>query len=209
MIQINIGEINSAQLDFLKELENIGAANAATALSRMLNQPIDLRVPNAWFCPLSQIASVLGDPEQIMVGSLVQMHGDISGAILFMQTIEDAESMANVLLNTLGECETPSEFPSELQQSALLELANILCGSYINAVAALTDLYVNCSVPGLVIDMAGAMMNLPALMYGASGDMILILETIFVEKDRYLSGRFFLMPDMESHLLLMQKMGLA
>lgn len=175
----------------------------------MLNEPIDLRVPNAWFCALSDIGSVLGDPERIMAGSLVRMHGDITGAILFMQTVEDAENLADLLLRPLGEYEAGAEFPSEMQQSALVEAANILCGSYVNAVAELTGLFINCSVPGLVIDMAGALMNLPALMYGAYGDMILILETVFVEKGRYLSGRFFLMPDDASHQLLMRKMGLA
>jgi len=210
VIHIQLGEINTMQLDFLKELENIGAANAATSLSRMLDHPIDLRVPNAWLCSLPEMSSLLGDPEQIMVGSLVEMHGDISGAILFMQAIEDAECLSNILLHTMcGECEPAGEFPSELQQSALLEVANILCGSYINAVAGLTELCINCSVPSLVIDMAGALMSLPASMYGAYGDTVLILETVFVDKDKYLSGRFFLMPDIESHRLLMQKMGLA
>ncbi|HWR22105.1 MAG TPA: chemotaxis protein CheC, partial [Feifaniaceae bacterium] len=206
---IKPGEMNEIQLDFLKELENIGAANAATALAGMLNRPIDIRVPNAWFCSIEGMGTLLGDAEQIMTGSLVEMSGDITGAILFVQPLEDSIVMSDMLVEMLGvENDKSIPFPSDLQHSALTEIANILCGSYINAVASLTGLYINCSVPGLVIDMAGALMNLPAVMYGASGDTILMLETVLVDSDKYVSGRFFLMPDIESQTLMMQKMGL-
>lgn len=210
MVIIKPGEMNDIQLDFLKELENIGAANAATALAGMLNRPIDIRVPKAWFCSLEEMGTLLGDAEQIMTGSLVEMSGDINGAILFVQPLEDSIVMSDILIGMLGmEADSTAPFPSDLQHSALMEIANILCGSYINAIASLTGLYINCSVPGLVIDMAGALMNLPAVMYGASGDTILMLETVLVDFDKYMSGRFFLMPDIESQTLMMQKMGLA
>lgn len=209
VVFIKPGEINEIQLDFLKELENIGAANAATALAGMLNRPIDIRVPKAWFCSLEDMGTLLGDAEQIMTGSLVEMSGDITGAILFVQPLEDSIAMSDMLIEMLGvENDKNIPFPSDLQHSALMEIANILCCSYINAIASLTDLYINSSVPGLVIDMAGALMNLPAVMYGASGDTILMLETVLVDFDKYVSGRFFLMPDIESQTLMMRKMGL-
>lgn len=176
----------------------------------MLNRPMDLRVPKAWFCSLEDMGTLMGDAEQIMTGSLVEMSGDMNGAILFVQPLEDAIFMSNMLIELLGvENDTTIPFPSELQHSALMEIANILCCSYINAIASLTGLSINSSVPGLVIDMAGALMNLPAAMYGAFGDTVLMLETVLVDADKYMSGRFFLMPDVESQILMMQKMGLA
>ncbi len=210
VVSIRPETVNEIQLDFLKELENIGAANAATALASMLNRPMDIRVPKAWFCSLEDMGTLMGDAEQIMTGSLVEMNGDINGAILFVQPLEDAIFMSNMLISLLGvENDNTIPFPSELQHSALMEIANILCCSYINAIASLTGLSINSSVPGLVIDMAGALMNLPAAMYGAFGDTVLMLETVLVDADKYMSGRFFLMPDVESQTLMIQKMGLA
>ena len=210
VVSIRPETVNEIQLDFLKELENIGAANAATALASMLNRPMDIRVPKAWFCSLEDMGTLMGDAEQIMTGSLVEMSGDINGAILFVQPLEDAIFMSNMLIELLGvENDKTIPFPSELQHSALMEIANILCCSYINAIASLTGLSINSSVPRLVIDMAGALMNLPAAMYGAFGDTVLMLETVLVDADKYMSGRFFLMPDVESQTLMIQKMGLA
>ena len=210
VVSIRPETVNEIQLDFLKELENIGAANAATALASMLNRPMDIRVPKAWFCSLEDMGTLMGDAEQIMTGSLVEMSGDINGAILFVQPLEDAIFMSNMLIELLGvENDKTIPFPSELQHSALMEIANILCCSYINAIASLTGLSINSSVPGLVIDMAGALMILPAARYGAFGDTVLMLETVLVDADKYMSGRFFLMPDVESQTLMLQKMGLA
>lgn len=210
MVVIHIGGLNAIQMDFLRELENIGAGNAATALANMLDRQIGLNVPNACFCDFSKMHEVLGGAEQLVTGSLVEMCGDLRGAILFVQTLNDSRKLSKALLYTMGveESDEP-EFPSEMQRSALMEIANILCGAYVNAIASLTDLYINCSVPGFAIDMAGAMMNLPAAMYGTFGDTVLLLETVFVDHDEYISGHFFLIPDIESHDLLMQKMGIA
>jgi chemotaxis protein CheC len=90
-----------------------------------------------------------------------------------------------------------------------MELANILCGAYINAISELTELTINCSVPNLVIDMAAAIMNLPAAVYGQYGDSVLLLETEFTDDSRKITGHFILIPDVESHRILMQKMGIA
>jgi len=85
----------------------------------------------------------------------------------------------------------------------------LLTGSYITAISALTDFYINCSVPKMVIDMAGAVMNLPATAYGEYGDIVLFLETEYIDDNRSFTGHFFLIPDLESYQNLLQKMGIA
>lgn len=204
------GEWNALQLDFLKELENIGASNAATSLAQLLGRPIDLKVPSAEFYSLDQVSARLGGPETLMAGSLVEMSGGLQGAILFLQPLEDARFLAEALLRAQDVAHGDhNPFPTPMQQSALREVANILCGSYMNAVAALTDLTIRCAVPEFVIDMAGALMNLPAVMYGTAGDMVLMLETVLTDCDQVMTGIFFLMPDMGSQELLMRRMGLV
>jgi len=98
---------------------------------------------------------------------------------------------------------------SEMQISALREVANILIGSYITAISELTGLRINASVPELVVDMAGAVMNLLAAAYGEYGDHVLFLETRFADQTQCLYGHFFLIPDIESYKTLMEKMGIS
>ena len=45
MSKINLEELNTVQYDVLKEIGNIGAGNATTALAKMLNTKVDMRVP--------------------------------------------------------------------------------------------------------------------------------------------------------------------
>lgn len=203
-------EMSSDQLDFFKELENIGAGHAVTALSSMLSRPIGLNVPTARLCDFNTISDLLGGPENLVAGMLVGMNLDLNGSILFILSMKDASGLTAAVCRAMSIEESFSDDTlSEIQQSALMELANILCGAYINAVSELTGLSINCSVPSLVIDMAAAIMNLPAAVYGQYGDSVLLLETVFTDDNRKITGHFILIPDVESHRILMQKMGIA
>lgn len=207
----NLTELNISQLDFFRELENIGASHAATALSVMLNESITLKVPRVQFCEFNDISNILNGPENLVVGILVEISGDISGFILLVQGADDGKQLAQMLTNAMGvgeEEEPEDDFFTDLQRSAMMEVANILSGSYITAISTLTGIYINCSVPKMVIDMAGAVMNLPVIAYGQYGDYVLFLETEFYDSEKSISGHFFLIPDVDSYQLLMEKMGI-
>lgn len=205
----NLNDLNASQLDFFQEIENIGASHAATALSTLLNQPITLRVPNVEFCEFDHIADILDGPETLVVSLLVEMSGDLTGFILLVQKAEDARELSVSVVETMGmEVEESEALLTELQESALKEVANILSGAYLTALSQLTGLTIDSSVPKMVIDMAGAVMNLPAATYGEYGDIVLFMETEFQNRDEVLSGHFFLIPDIESFYVLMKTMGM-
>lgn len=188
----NISELNASQLDFFQELENIGASHAATALSNMLGQPISLQVSKAQFCEFNNICDILSGPETLVVALLVEMTGELNGYILLVLKADDARDLSISVIKAMGIADEQSDtFLTELQQSAILEVANILSGSYMTAMSRLTDLSVNCAVPKMVIDMAGAVMNLPMSTYGEFGDLVLFLETEFHDLDKCISGHFF------------------
>ena len=205
---MNIGELNHDQLDFFRELENIGAGHAATALSTMLNQSVNIKVPRAQFCDFDKICDLLSGPENLIVAQLVEMSGDLKGFILMVQDEEAARYLCSIVTGGLEEAPADGQY-TPLQISALQEIANILTGSYITAISSLTGLFINSSVPRLVIDMAGAVMNLPAIAYGEYGDQVLFLETEYHDSERSVLGHFFLIPDVESYKNLLRKMGMA
>lgn len=197
--------IGAKHLDFLKELENIGAGHAASALSSMLSHPITLKVPLAQLCKYSEVCEILHGPENVVAGLLVGISGDIGGFILLVMDEDDARKLSGLMLGGMEEG-LPEAEKNEMQISAMKEMANILIGSYITAISSLTGFKIEVSVPELVFDMAGAVMNLVAVVYGEISDLILSMETEFVDNEESLYGHFFLVPDLESYKILIDRM---
>lgn len=206
---IQIEELNDQHLDFLRELENIGSSHAVTALSSMLGESIGLSISRASFCGLRDICGIYRAPEAIVAAVLVELFGDINGHLLMLQDAEDLQRLAKSALRaaTIDE-EKAVEFPSQMQFSAALEVANILCGAYVTAICDLTGFNIQCAPPSMAIDMYAAVMNLPACRYGELCDVVLLLQTEFRDTFHHVSGQLFLLSDSESYGRLLRKMGL-
>ncbi len=197
--------INTTEFDFFRELENIGASHAATALSMLLSRSVTIRVPRVQLCEYREICEILHGPENVVAGLLVRISEDINGYILLVLDEKDARSLTQTIVGGMTEGMAESE-KAEIETSALKEVANMLIGSYITAISELTFLKIDASVPDLVFDMAGAVMNLLAVAYGEASDHVLFMETEFSEESGSLFGHFFLIPDIESYKILIQKM---
>ena len=201
----DIGKMKEKGLDFFRELENIGAGHAATALSMLLSRTVSIRVPRAQLCQYNEICEILHGPENVVAGLLVGISEDIHGFILLVLDEKDAQTLTQTVIGDIGSEMSESE-RAELNTSALKEVANILIGSYITAISEITGLKIDASVPELVFDMAGAVMNLLAVAYGELGDQVLFMETEFCDEDQSLFGHFFLVPEIESYNTLTEKM---
>ena len=200
-----LDKINGKGLDFFRELENIGAGHAATALSMLLSRTVSIRVPRAKVCNYNEICDILHGPENVVAGLLVGISADIKGFILLVLDEEDAQKLTRTVVGDMTDNMSEQE-REELNMSALKEVANILIGSYISAISEMTGLTIDASVPDLVFDMAGAVMNLLAVAYGEFGDQVLFMETEFCDQEESLYGHFFLVPDVESYKTLTEKM---
>lgn len=198
------------QIDVFKEIGNIGAGNAVTALASMTGRKIDMSVPDVEIVPFNEIVNILNGPETLVVGALVDLTGDIEGFILLILGLQDAYEMASVVLSDgrmIPEDFTPVDF-SELEFSAITEIANILSGSYLSAISSLTGLSIVPSVPNIAMDMVGALISVVAIEYGKIGDSVLFMKTEFADSQKNLAGNFFLIPNYESYKILMKSLGL-
>ncbi|NLY17779.1 MAG: CheY-P-specific phosphatase CheC, partial [Clostridiaceae bacterium] len=115
-----------------------------------------------------------------------------------------AEMLVNILMGR-----EPGEKVEydELTTSALKEVGNILTGSYLSALSALTGLKIKPDVPALAIDMAGAILSVPAIEFGKTADAVLYIETEFIHGSESVIGDFFLVPDAESNIRLLKTLG--
>lgn len=187
--------INEADLDLLKEIGNIGAGNAASALSEMIGQTVTINVPRCELIKFSEMTNIIGDPEHVILGILVQLQDDMEGYILLAQELEDAVQTVKALMGQ----DVSIEDGINLEDFDLMkEVTNILAGSYLSAISEMTGMRIDISIPAMTADMAMAIMNVPALVYGEVGESVLMLDTQFGGAAECIHGHFFLIPTIES-----------
>jgi chemotaxis protein CheC len=200
---LTLDNLNSMQIDVLKEIGNIGAGNAATALSKMIAKRIDMDVPKVNILEFKDVAELVGGPEAVVVGIYFKVSGDISGSIMFLLDKNSAKFLISLLMSV----EESSDELSEMEISALQEVGNILAGSYLSSLSSLTGLSLIVSVPSLALDMAGAILSVPVILFGQVGDKVMLIETDFIEGSQHVKGNFFLIPDEDSYEILLKSLG--
>lgn len=201
MSRIDLDNLNQEFYDVLREIGNIGAGNATTALAQMLGCKVDMAVPQVRLLDFSDVGTIMGGEEQIMAGIYLMVQGDITGSILFLLNKESARKLVSKLMGM----EVSGDELDEMEQSALKEIGNIITGSYLNSLSTLTQLTIYPSVPALSIDMAGAILSVPAIEFGTMGDKLLLIQTQFYEG---LDGYFILVPDLESYDRILTALGM-
>ena len=202
MSKFNLTEDDKIYYDVLKEIGNIGSGNAVTALAHMLNCKVDMSVPQVRLLDFKDVGSILGDEEQIMAGVYLMVEGDITGSIMFLLEKESASKLVNILM---GRDSDNTEF-GEIEESALKEIGNIIAASYLNSLSTLTNLSIYPSVPALCIDMAAAILSVPAIEFGTMCDKLLLIQSQFSEG---LNGYFILVPDVDSYDKILKSLGIG
>lgn len=202
MSELTLENMSTTYFDVLKELGNIGAGNATTALASMLQCKVDMKVPQVKVLDFKDVGTLLGGEEQEMAGVYLAVEGDITGSILFLVKKDIALHLVNKLMSGMAS----DEF-GEMERSAMKEISNIITGSYLNALSSMTNLTIFPSVPDLAIDMAGAILSVPAIEFGIMGDKILLIQSQ-ISDDIDIDGFFIMIPDMESYGKILKSLGI-
>ncbi|WP_080874737.1 chemotaxis protein CheC [Oceanobacillus timonensis] len=209
---MDVFKLTGFQKDILKEVGNIGAGNAATSLSRLLEQKIDMTVPNVEIADFNEVIALVGGPEQPIVGIMFQVEGEITGVMAIVVDIEEAEYLVQKLTHNqafqLSEQTNGAEL--EIAMSALSEIGNILTGSYLTALSDFTGMNLQPSVPHLGMDMAGAIMTMGLLEISQVTDYCIIIDTEIRQEEEgheQIRGNFLFIPDPDSFQKLFAKLG--
>ncbi len=197
-------DLSGNQLDALREIGNIGAGNSATALSQLINRRIEMNVPNVTIVPLEEVPELVGGPETVVVGVFLRVYGKAPSNILFLMPQDSAFYLVDTLM---GKQRGETKSLDFMDQSALMEIGNILSGAYLNALFNFTQLALLPSIPALAMDMAGAILNVVLVQLGQMGDHALVIETKFISEDDGINGHFFLVPDPGSLETILSAVG--
>jgi chemotaxis protein CheC len=197
-------QLTAMQIDALREVGNIGAGNAAIALSQMVDKKVDLSVPKASLVPLVGVPGLVGGPETTVAGVYLGIAGDCSGSILLLLEKESATSLATLMVP--GEAAAGPEL-DVVKRSALQETGSILSGAYLMALGQLTGLLFRPSVPGFAMDMAGAIIDHVLVDLASTEDYVLVVETDFMVSGVKILGHLILFPDLGMLATILERLG--
>ncbi len=182
--------LNPMHLDILKELGNIGAGNAATSLSQLLNQRVDMSVPEVKLLKLRDVPYLLGGPEIPVVGITVLVEGDGEGQILLLFTKSSSEKLVKNIMVGLSQ----GEIDEEMKLSVLLEVGNIVSSTFLNALASFTSMKFIPTVPASASDMAGALLDTVLTVDTTENDTIITVFTDFIVQGEMIEGYLVFVP---------------
>ncbi len=189
----DIRSLKALQLDALREVANIGAGHAATALSQMIGGTIMISVPTINVSRLEEVPPQISAPEEPVAAVLMHMLGDLTGRTLLVFPKPTAVRLASLMLRRTSS----SEELGEMEQSAIKEAGNILSSAYMNALSDFMGMMLLPSPPSLAIDMSTAVLTTAYLQFGTDRDYVFCVESEFYMTDveERLRGFFLLLPD--------------
>ena len=202
----NLNDLNPVHMDVLREIGNIGSGSAATSLSTLLGSPVDISVPTVKCLDFAETVDFMGGAEELVIGLMLNFSGEISGLILYILKKGFAQKVLNAFYaKELGDLTEMDE----MDRSAICEIGNIMAGSYVNALSALTGMEIDISVPSLCVDYAGAILSVPAIEYATLGDKVLFIDDNFkVDAGQGIKSNMILIPELDCLQTLFGKLGI-
>lgn len=187
--------LDEMSIDILKELGNIGTGNAVTAMSQLMQHPLEMGLPSFQIIKYEEMHGILDETEELQAGIIIETEGELRGIFLFLLK----ESFTDKILRTmLGAVPENLLDLNDMEKSALCEVGNIMCGSYISALSKLTNLMITVSVPDICIDMAGAILSVQIIKGMKSSDNALLIENTFSMDGDIFYNRILFFPEPDS-----------
>jgi chemotaxis protein CheC len=201
--------LDAAQLDALREIGNIGAGTAATALSQMTGAPVRLGIPKVSLLPVEEIPGRTGEPERTVAVMLLGVHGDVTGHMLFVMDEASARGVVSSLMGGFGGGGDDDARFSEIELSALQEIGNIVAGSYLNALAQITGLRLEPTPPAIGVDAAGALIGTALAEVAMYSDTAILIESELGDGEAPSAGDVLFIPTAEALGTVLSRLGLG
>jgi chemotaxis protein CheC len=194
--------LSEMQIEAMKEVGNIGAGHAATALSEMLDEPVQIGTPLVEILPFSDLA---GRVSRGRIVSAVHMHvlGDAPAQIVVLFDEAQAQSFVKIFMD---HADSDGPISEHIVESTIKEVANIIGGAYLNALTSLTGITLIASVP--TVSTGTAESAFLALMDVPPDQDVFYVQTGFEKELPMISGEFILIPEAASIGPLLSVFGL-
>lgn len=196
--------LNDTQLDVMREIGNIGAGNACTALSGLIGTPIDMSVPRVQLLGIDSTSDYLGGDDKEVIGIRIDVKADLTGMMYHIVNKRFAERLINTFyekkLDTIKSID-------EMDMSVISEMGNITSGAYANALATLSGYVVDIGTPTPGGYSISEILKVPIETFGEVGDKILVVDEQFIIDSEKLTSNMILVLEKDSLHRLFDKLG--
>jgi len=189
-----------ADLEIILELGSIGAGHAATSLSEVLQQPVNIEIPKIHTLPPHKLPGFykLHDmPTTAVYMEVADSQCDI--LLLF----EDSE--AKKIAAMMAMVPSVEELEPAMEASAIQELANILIGSFLTAISDFTSIPLMPSTPQRIVDTFDAVIDNLLVKQSMVTDEAIIFDTHFKRAGTDANSILMLFPSPQLQNQLLQK----
>lgn len=193
-----------AELGQFRKAVSLGFENAASGLSLMVNKQITVNSPGLRVIPIGQVPSLVGEPDETVVSIYLSVSGDAFGHILLILSLEAADDLVEMLV---GSKRDTAAALSEMERSALAEVGNITASFFLCAIADVSGLLLQPSPPAVIVDMAGAALDVPLIAVAMTMEEVIVIDTWFVDSSHEIKGFFLMFPEVESLRLMIERMN--
>jgi chemotaxis protein CheC len=204
---MDLRSLDPSQLDAMREIANIGAGHAATALSQMTHSVIMINVPEVAILRLEDVGRAIGEPDDVAAAVMMKVLGDVTGRTVQIFPADSASRLTSLVTGT--QPAAAEDAFTEEQQETLKEIGNVIVGAYLNALSDFMGMLLIMSVPAIAVDMLGAIMMTSYLNFGHEQDYVLCVNNEMVIGEAAIRGHFLLIPDDASLQLMLREMKLA
>lgn len=207
---MHMKKLTNIQKDVLKEIGNIGAGNATTALAKLINKKVLMEVPSVEVVAMHEIVDVIGGPEETIVAVFFKIEGEVPGTVYLVISLKEAEQLIQEILTDENVSLIDDEKPDEMAVSAISEAGNIIVGSYISALSDLSVVKMTTTIPYLSIDMAAATLVSGLLELTDVSDEAIVIDTKIKDaNNNAVNSHVLLIPDPPTVPVLLNKLGVG
>ena len=169
----NLSDLDAIQLDALREVGNIGSGHAATSLASLLHTNIQIEIPSISLINYDHVSQYLGGKDRRVIGLALGLGEELHGVMLHVVQLQFASHIINAFypreLHTLNDI-------NDMDLSAIKETSNITTASYVNAMAQLTNLFINITPPVDYIDTVDQVLKHVSAPFDAIGNQVLYID---------------------------------
>ena len=198
-------ELNDLEKDTFKEVFNIGIGRAASALSEMVGEEVELSVPSLKLFGREEAAGFIQSRATDRVAAVQQsFHGPFAGSALL---IYPEEKSLELVRSILGE-EVPLDSLTELEQESLMEVGNVILNACLGSLANMIDTEIHCELPEYLRGHTGTLLATGSdSMDGSGHDQVILLLIDFTVHENNIMGYVVLLFDLSAMSQLKSELG--
>ena len=199
--------LNTDQKDALQEVANIGAAHAATALSKMVGREIQMGIPKVEVIPLERTVDYVIDQE-VVTAVFLKIEDGIPLNILLLSSQESSIALSNMLMGK--EIDEKKEILDDMNKSAMKEVGNVIMCAFFDSLTELLGVSLIPGPPHLACDMPAAVLDYVLAQLGeVANEAVVFSCEVKEEKGGNFKLDLFLLPSPSSVKIMLEKLGMG